>query len=355
MAVRDQLQAVMDDYEALEAQIVRVEDERNDLQDSVSVLNARIQDIQRELDLCQNPVKKVSTGIFTRSSLPTSVSGIGVATLPIFWSEVEKSPGSYDFLPLHGLLDKAAEMELRGVRLRPLLGVHAPLWAKSLGAGPIDYVDPQDDKAHLIPDIWDSDYQDAATRFLEKLAHETDLDPLVTLVYASGAMTVDAEPMIRGLSLDENRKTLQSKGYTIQKDLEAQRWQLDAMQAWIKTPIALSYNPLQQINEVGHHVNNLVEMTKLMDYHIGQFGLDRTVLCNNSIRSSYISSPPEMYDSFKARPLVPHQFQCEAKVKVGDEFTTIEWARTYLNASGIEVSHTLSNDVYEVLDKKLSS
>ena len=66
---------------------------------------------------------------------------------------------------------------------------------------------------------------------------------------------------------------------------------------------------------------------------------DRTVLQNNSIRSSYIADPPPIYAEFLTRLDEPGttQYQVAGATRIGDADATMNWAIDHLKASGVEL------------------
>jgi len=278
----------------------------------------------------------VPKGVFSRKG----VNPRGISTIPVYW-------GDGDFTALDAMIDAAPDV----VRVRPFLGVHAPDWAKRLGNGPIPYTEPQGGDVVTIPDIWSADYQAAVGEWIVALAAHLDGNDKVGTVFASGAMTYYAEPLIRGTGNKDNRAAFLAAGYTMEADAQAQTWQLDIMQVFKRTNVGLAYNPWQYVMPTGWAGHSQQFMGEVMDHHLSLFG-PHAVLQNNSIRSSFITSTPSFYDEFLSRPGI-HQFQCAAAVRVGDEEATIRWAIDSLGASGIEHSGTLSNAQYAAFDAEL--
>jgi hypothetical protein len=303
--------------------------------------------------MSERDVKPITEGIFTRTLMPfpEASSAVKVVSKPLYWSEVEPVRGQRSRAPLDSVL---AECEARGQtwRIRPMLGKDAPEWAKQLGAGPIPFSITEHGKRQTgtVSDVWDPGYQDAAAGFMAWLAAEVDADPLVALVFASAGMTWYAEPLIR--TYPENEQALIAAGVTMEADAFVQKWQLDIMTPFTRTPVGLAYNPWQHRRPDGTIENDTRYMAEVMDHHIALFG-ERTVLQNNSIRDQDISYPRPMYRAFVERPHAVHQFQCAAAGRVGDEEATIRWAHRHLNATGVEHSGTLTEATYAELDAVL--
>ena len=94
------------------------------------------------------PLKPVLQGLLDRDGQPpapyvgTAVRGWVVKA---YWKDLQKSPGS----PLtdNNAIDQAIVAARKlgvGLKLRVYTGIYAPDWAKSLGGGPVNVVDPQD-------------------------------------------------------------------------------------------------------------------------------------------------------------------------------------------------------------------
>lgn len=257
--------------------------------------------------------------------------------------------------PIEGVLDVAETRGLEGVRLRLMLGRFAPGWAKDIGSGPIPFqvTESGETSTGTIGDLWDPDYQAEARELFLAVAARYDTDPRLRLVFASGGMTWYAEPFIRSLSQAPNRSALLEAGYTKEADQALEKAQLEWMAPFTETPVGLAYNPWQFLSPDGTWGSSIPFMAEVMDYHAALFDV-RTVLQNNSIRSSYITDVPPMYAAFLEHPQITHQFQTAAASRVGDEEATIRWAHDYLGANGVEYAGTLDDATYTELDALLT-
>jgi hypothetical protein len=256
--------------------------------------------------------------------------------MQVRWADVEATQGVRSRAVIESILAQAVTKGFPGVRLRPMLGKDSPPWAKAIGGGPITYTEPQGGSTITIPDLWDASFQLAAKNFLAWMAAQFDTDDRLLLVFATGAMAFYAEPCIRGSTNAANRTNLIAAGYTIAADKALQNAQLDWMDHFVETPIGLAYTPLQEIDSVSAQHTSVADMADIMDYHISKFGA-RTVLQNNSIRSSYVADPPDMYAEMIARNAYNLQFQCAGSTHIGSFPATMEWACDYLEASGVEL------------------
>ena len=282
--------------------------------------------------------KAIAGGVFTRDGVPVSAEPVRIATKKIYWDTLEATRDVVTLAPIENVLDTAEARGFDGVRLRFSFGVDAPQWAKAIADGPIDYVEPQSNIIATIPDVWDPAYQAEVEELMTAVAAKYDADPRVLLVFASGAQTYYSEPFIRGITEQRNRTNLLAAGYTKALDQAAEKWQLDIMRVFHQTPVGLAYNPWQYVNADGSGGGSVAFMAEVMDYHLSLFG-NRTVLQNNSVRSSYISDPPPMYAEFLSRLARPGttQFQLAGATRVGDADAAMQWAIDYLKASGVEL------------------
>jgi hypothetical protein len=295
-------------------------------------------------------------GIFTRQSIPAAGTAVRTATVNVNWSVLEATRDVITLGPIESALDTAESRGLDGVRLRVMVGRLSPQWAKELGDGPIPFQVTESGVTSYgtIPDIWEWDYRTEVRELFAAIAAQYDSDPRLRLVFATGMMTWYAESFIRSFAEAPNRTAVLAAGYTKELDADLQKWQLDWMLPFVQTPVGLAYNPWQWMNPDGTWGSSIPFMEEVMDYHTFQFGA-RTVLQNNSIRSSYIGAVPAMYTSFLERPGVVHQFQTAAANRVGDEEATIRWAHDYLGANGVENAGNLTNAQYAELDALLKS
>lgn len=288
--------------------------------------------------------KAIARGVFTRDNMPPAGTPVRIATKKVYWKDIEPSQGSKSRTPILSVLDQAQGRGLEGVRLRPTLGAYAPTWAKNLANGPITMFESQGGTSFTMPDLWSPEYQTAVESLFTWMATQFDNDPRVLAVFASGAMTYYAEPFIRNINTQQNRDNMLAAGYTRAEDEALQKWQLDIMSGFTKTPIGLAYNPFQFVNANGSAGSSLAYTAEVMDYHLGAFGV-RTILQNNSIRSSYIASPPPLYAEFLSRLSEPGttSYQVAGATRVGNADATMNWAIDYLEASGVELVNGYTN------------
>jgi hypothetical protein len=262
------------------------------------------------------------------------------------WLDLEPRRDSMVAAPIESVLGAAEEHGLEGVRLRVMLGTSSPDWAKQIADGPVTYEHIHGGVQLLsIPDLWAPEWQTEAAELFAWIASRYDADPRLRLVFATGGMTLYGEPFQRAFEGSAlNRENLPAAGYSKSRDAALQKAQLDWMRPFTLTPVGLSYNPWQYLGPDGGPRSSTSFMAEVMDYHIALFG-ERTVLQNNSIRSSFIGSVPSFYDEFLRRLGAPGstQYQTAAVVRIGDARATMEWAIRYLRADGVELPNGYAN------------
>jgi hypothetical protein len=285
-------------------------------------------------------MKPIPKGVLTRDGLPPAGSRIRVATINVRWFQIEPTRDSMIAAPIESVLGAAEEHGLEGVRLRVMLGSSSPDWAKQIANGPVTYEHIHGGVQLVsIPDIWSPEWQTEAAELFAWIASRYDADPRLRLIFATGGMTLYGEPFQRAFAGSAlNRANLPAAGYSDSSDAALQKSQLDWMRPFVRTPVGLAYNPWQYLGRDGEPRSSSSFMAEVMDYHLALFG-ERTVLQNNSIRSSFIGSVPPYYAEFLRRLGAPGstQYQAAAAVRIGDARATIEWAIEYLCADGLEL------------------
>lgn len=331
-ALGDALVAAQDHIRIAMEELASVRQDIADLQEA-------LQRTKSELDALRSATapKREAAGLWHRDGkMPRWAAG---TVLRVRWADLEPEPGVFAWDALDARISIAAAAGF-SVRLRPLLGVHAPPWVGEQ-VGTVPYVEPQSDRTYELPRLWSPDYQRLAARFYRALAEYYDIDPRVHTVFAAGAMTVYAEPMIRGLP--RNASALTDAGYTVAEDLALQEAQLYWMLPWQRTLVGLAYNPLQTPDGP-----DVAATLALMRLHLALFG-SRAVVQNNSLRSRWIVEGfPPSYDALYQDGLLAaaaggHQVgvQLAAASRVGDEEACIRWCADH-GIRVVEVSETLT-------------
>lgn len=262
------------------------------------------------------------------------------------WVDIEPTRDSMVAAPIESVLVAAEKGRLEGVRLRVMLGSSSPEWAKQIDDGPVTYQHIHGGVRLLtIPDLWSPTWQTEAAELFAWIASRYDADPRLRLVFATGGMTLYGEPFQRAFEGSAlNRANLPAAGYSKSSDAALQKAQLDWMRPFVLTPVGLAYTPWQHLNSDGTAGSSIAFMADVMDYHVALFG-ERTVLQNNSIRSSFIGSVPPYYAEFLRRLAAPGstQYQTAAAARIGDAPATMEWAIEHLRADGVELPNGYPN------------
>ena len=161
-----------------------------------------------------------------------------------------------------------------------------------------------------------------------QLAARYDDEPIVRAITVSGAMTVHAEPFIRGMASSLTRQNLLAAGYTPAADKRAIRASIDAQAVWQRTRQVLALNPWQYIKPDGRPGQDVTFANAMMDHFRSVFG-SRAILQNNSIRSSWITgSMGANYAKMIAHMVSlggPIAFQTAREDRVGDVPTVLQW------------------------------
>jgi hypothetical protein len=235
-------------------------------------------------------------------------------TVRVLWSDLEPTPGVLDTTTLDAALKRVPASD--HVLLRLMAGIYAPAWAKNLGGAPFAMTDPYDMVSGSVGRWWLPDYINAWRDFNLLLAARYDADPQISEVTISGAMTIYAEPFMRGgLS---NQTALLGAGFTETADLASEVAAIDsAAAAWHQTRISLALNPYQsQFN------GTEVQVTlNVATYGRRTYG-DRFVVENNSLRwPSLTGAYTTMYNWMAAN--LPAQGQTATLARIGDLTQTL--------------------------------
>ena len=274
------------------------------------------------------PLKPVLQGLLDRDGQPpqqyvgTAVRGWVVKA---YWKDLQKTPGG----PLtdNNAIDQAIVAARKlgvGLKLRVYTGIYAPDWAKSLGGGPVNVVDPQDQEQGSVGRFWTGDFGKAYADLQQKLAAKYDDVPEVREVLVSRCTTFFAEPFIRDKGDKGSVANLLGAGFGFDADQKCHREQIDAHKVWAHTHSDVDFSPYQNIERKG--VNSVDERftESMMDYCRTNLGA-RCVLENNSIRTPVQPNYAAMYDRIKQLG-PPISFQTANPNKVGDLLSTLMWA-----------------------------
>lgn len=271
--------------------------------------------------------KPLATGLMTHGVRPKDWPSIIDVWVPnIEWRDIEPRHGVFRFGSIRELIEKArASGDV--LRLRIYAGRMAPEWTKRR-FGSVKVYDPIDGLSAEVPRWWTPGYMDAYARLQRKLAKAFDGNPTIRAVTISGAMTIYAEPFIRGLQDPRTRANLLASSYTKKKDQRAHLRAVESHRVWKNTRQILTINPWQYINPDGSF-GFRVRFTKRVMNRVREVFGRRGILQNNSMRSSWLTDHmPGGYDEMFAhmrrlgRPL---SFQTARTFRVGDLPTVLDW------------------------------
>jgi hypothetical protein len=272
-------------------------------------------------------------GLLDRDGQPPA-SYLGVAVhgwvVKAYWKDLQPAPGAP--LTANNAIDQAVAAVHRlnapglnlGLKLRVYTGIHAPDWAKALGGGPVNVVDPQDQEQGTVGRFWTDDFGRAYADLEQKLAERYDGAPEVREVVVSRCTTFFAEPFIRDKGDKASIANLLGAGFSFGADQACHRQQIDAHRVWRHTHSDVDFSPYQNIERKGARSVDEGFTESMMDYCRTTLGA-RCVLENNSIRSPVQTNYAAMYGRIKLLG-PPISFQTANPNKVGDLHQTLQWA-----------------------------
>jgi hypothetical protein len=270
----------------------------------------------------------VLQGLLDRDAQPppqyvgTAVRGWVVKT---YWKDLQKAPDG----PLtdNNAIDQAVVAARKlglGLKLRVYTGIYAPDWAKSLGGGPVNVVDPQDQQQGTVGRFWTDDFGKAYADLQQKLAAKYDDVPEVREVVVSRCTTFFAEPFIRDKGDKGSVANMLAAGFSFDADQKCHRDQIDAHRVWAHTHSDVDFSPYQNIERKGVKSVDEGFTESMMDYCRTNLGA-RCVLENNSIRTPVQDNYAAMYGRIQQLG-PPISFQTANPNKIGDLLSTLMWA-----------------------------
>jgi hypothetical protein len=294
------------------------------------------------------PLKPVLKGLLDRDAEPpaqylgTAVRGWVVKA---YWKDLQPARGAA--LAPNNAIDNAVAEARRlnaanpafglGLKLRVYAGIYAPDWAKALGGGAVQVVNPQDQQQGTVGRFWTDEFGRAYADLQQRLAERYDGVAEVREVLVTRCTTFFAEPFIRDKGDKGSVANLLGAGFSFAADQVCHRQQIDAHTVWRQTHSDVDFSPYQNIER--HGVRSVDEgfTESMMDYCRMTLGA-RCVLENNSIRSPVQPNYALMYDRMKAMG-PPISFQTANPNKVGDLLATLQWA-VQQGANSVELPGT---------------
>ena len=273
--------------------------------------------------------KPLAAGLLTASAMPPQDwrSIIGGWVPVVEWRDLQPTAdGPIDTSVIDGLIARADDAGLI-LRLRIFAGRAAPDWVKQR-FGTVTVVDPYDGITATVPRWWEPGYMESYSSFQAKLAALYDGNPTIRSVTVSGAMTIYAEPFLRGIASSTTRANLLAAGYTPEADQQAILASIDAQTAWQQTRQIMTFNPWQYVNADGTYGWSVDFTLQAMDHFRAVFG-SRAILQNNSIRSSWTTGTmPGGYEPMYEHMVSlgdPISFQTAQSSRVGDLAAVLDW------------------------------
>jgi hypothetical protein len=289
--------------------------------------------------------KRLASGLMTHGNTGDWPSIVDARVPTVEWRVLQPAPDRFRYAPIDDLIANARAAG-DTLRLRVMAGRFAPDWVKRR-FGTVEVRDPIDGISASVPRWWVADYMNVYRRFQAKLAARYDGNGTIRSVTVSGAMTVYAEPFIRGMSSPFTRTSLLAAGYSAKKDRRAIRESLDAQEPWQGTRQILAFNAWQFVRQDGTFGIDTRFPNRIMDRFRSMFGR-RAILQNNSIRASWIqdgmpSVIAPIYRHMKALG-GPLSYQTARTARVGDLATVLAWCIRQ-GAHGVEIHRGASDQI----------
>jgi hypothetical protein len=290
-------------------------------------------------------LKSVIHGLVDRTG-PPPVDFLGSVTNFVVvapWSELQPTQGGPlasdnaidQAIAAAESLDAGAGQGTVDLKIRLMAGVDAPDWAKQLGGGAVDLVNPQSGTNATVGRFWTSAFGEAYDDLWSKLAAAYDGVPAVHEITVARCMTFTDEPFLRNTGDPSNAQALLAAGYSLAADEQCEEQEIALGTTWRHTRVGVAFNPYQAIEADGSTTTDEPFTGTMMQYCRSQLG-PQCVLENNSIRTPPLAGAySAMYLSMEELG-VPMTFQTASDDKIGDLQTTLSWAAG-LGADAVEL------------------
>lgn len=299
--------------------------------------------------------KRLASGLMTVGNTGDWPNIIDVWVPAVEWRVLQPARDRFRFGSIDNLI-ASARASGDTIRLRIMAGRFAPDWAKRR-FGSVAVYDDVDGISATVPRWWVSGYMDAYKRLQAKLSARYDGNPTIRSVTVSGAMTVYAEPFIRGTQSAVTRAHLIAAGYSPRKDRRAIRAMLDAQRPWHRTRQILAFNAWQFVRPDGTFGIQTRFPNRIMDRFRSMFG-GRAILQNNSIRAEWILNgmPPVIAPIYRHMKSLggPRSYQTARTFRVGDLATVLEWCLRQ-GAHGVEVHRGAADQISSTQAKQFDA
>ena len=288
--------------------------------------------------------KRLDSGLISVGNTGEWPGIIDVWAPNVEWRDIQPRRDRFRFGHIDEMISRARASG-DSLRLRIMAGRYSPGWVKRR-FGTVGVYDPIDAILADVPRWWVPRYMDAYRRLQSKLARRYDGIAIVRSVTVSGAMTVWAEPFIRGTSSPVTRRNLLRAGYTPRKDRRALLASIAAQKPWTRTRQVLALNPWQYVRVDGTFGFQTRFTNRVMNRFRAAFGR-RAILQNNSVRSSWLGNWPAGYDEMFAHMRTlgrPISFQTAQTFRVGDLGAVLTWCLAQ-GAHGVELHRGASDQL----------
>ena len=188
------------------------------------------------------------------SEVAASSPGLTGTVVDVSWSQLEPSPGTFDFSTLDADLaavsayNSAHPGATLGVRLRVWAANDAPEWAKTMDGTPIS-TDVNNLPA-TVGQWWKPDYRAAWAALQSALAQRYDDTPLINEVVVASCASLTDEPMIMAAG-PLVAPTLLADGWTNEAQQSCLDGALSDYSSWHHTAIYYPFSPFTTISPSG--------------------------------------------------------------------------------------------------------
>jgi hypothetical protein len=283
------------------------------------------------------------------SEVAASSPGLSGTVLDVSWSQLEPSPGSFDFSTLDADLaaisayNSAHSSATIGVKLRVWGANDAPAWAKTMDGTPI--TTDVNNQPETVGQWWKPDYRAAWASLQAELAQRYDDNPLVNEVVVASCASLTDEPMVMAATPDVS-SVLLSDGWTNAAQQACLDGALSDYAPWQHTAIYYPMNAFTTISTSGQRGTDLSVTTELLQRCadslssggpwciLGNNALDQTkggTFVYNEINSLYAADPHNTAVAFQMNsPATMGIAACQSvAVAVAEHASSIEfWPQT---------------------------
>jgi hypothetical protein len=186
------------------------------------------------------------------SQVAASSPGLTGTVVDVAWSQLEPSPGTFDFTTLDADLSAVSAYNAShagatlGVKLRVWAANDAPEWAKTMDGTPI--ATDVNGQVEAVGQWWQSDYRAAWAALQSALAQRYDTNPLINEVVVASCAALTDEPMVYPASV---ASTVLADGWSDAAEQACLDGALNDYLPWQHTAIYYPFNPFRTISASG--------------------------------------------------------------------------------------------------------